>query len=142
MTAATLSLGAPTDNAPVRVASTANVDQAVTRLTAAVKEMGAEVFAVVDYAKGVASVGGSLRPTTLVIFGGPKIGASALSAGQTMGLYLPLRILAYEDQQGRTWLMYNDPAGAAEVHGLPKEHQAVRQMQVALDKLTAIAAGR
>lgn len=126
---------------PVKVAGTVPFGEAVSRLTTAVEKAGAQVFAVVNYAEGVASVGGTLRPTTLVIFGNPKIGASALEVGQTMGLYLPLRELAYEDEAGKTWLIYNDPANAAADHGIPKDHPAVVRMQGALVKFTGIAAG-
>lgn len=125
----------------VMVASSVPVDEAVMRLTGAVEKAGARVFAIVDYAKGTASVGMTLRPTTLVIFGSPKIGASALQVGQTMGLYLPLRVLAYEDRAGKVWLLYTDPADAAVKHGIPADHPAVVRMQAALAKMARFAAG-
>jgi len=74
----------------VNIASNATVPQSVERLTNAVEAAGARVFTTVDFAQGSASVGEVLRPTTLVIFGSPKIGAKALQKGQTMALYLPL----------------------------------------------------
>jgi uncharacterized protein (DUF302 family) len=102
---------------------------------------GAQVFAVLDYAAGVATVGETLRPTTLVIFGSPKIGGAVFRETQTIGLYLPLRVLAYEDSAGDVWLIYEDPADAALEHGIPADHPAIRAMQGALSKMTGVAAG-
>lgn len=125
----------------VRVASSVSVNEAVARLTAAVDAAGAQVFTTVNYAAGAASVGDNLRPTILVIFGSPRIGASALQTGQTLGLHLPLRVLAYEDAAGAVWMIYTDPADAALEHGIATDHPAIKKMQGALKELTAVAAG-
>ncbi len=125
----------------VRVASNVPVADAVSRLTAAVEKAGARVFSIINFTEGAVSAGVDIRPTAVVIFGSPKIGAKALTVGQTMGLYLPLRVLAYEDEAGKVWLMYNDPADAAVTHGIPADHPAIIRMQGALEKMTKIASG-
>lgn len=126
----------------VNITSNATVSQSVERLTTAVEAAGARVFTIVDFAQGAASVGETLRPTTVVIFGSPKIGATALLQGQTMALYLPLRILFFEDSNGQTWATYDDPTAVAPSHGLASDNLAVMKMQDALEKLSAIAAGK
>jgi uncharacterized protein (DUF302 family) len=40
-----------------------------------------------------------------------------MQAAQTMGIDLPLRALVWEDEDGRVWLGYNDPAWIARRHG-------------------------
>jgi uncharacterized protein (DUF302 family) len=75
-----------------------------------------------------------------MIFGSPKTGANALLDGQTMGLYLPLRVLAYEDESGDVWLIYENPGDAAREHGLPADHPAVLNMERALKMVTSAAA--
>ncbi len=141
VTAVALALSGPLAAEPVKVASAASVDQAVATITQSVEAAGNRVFAVVDYKKGSKSVGNDLRPTTLVIFGSPKIGADAFLSSQTIGLYLPLRVLAYEDAHGDVWLMYEDPKDAASEHGVPQDHPAIGKMRKALATLTAKAAG-
>jgi uncharacterized protein (DUF302 family) len=126
----------------INVASNATVSQSVERLTNAVEAAGARVFTTVDFAQGSASVGEELRPTTVVIFGSPKIGAKALQDGQTMALYLPLRILFFEDANGKTWATYDDPTAVAPTHGLAADHPAVVAMQGALKRFSIIAAGQ
>ncbi|MCG6903759.1 MAG: DUF302 domain-containing protein [Rhodobacter sp.] len=124
----------------INVASNATVEQSVERLTRAVEAAGARVFTTVDFAQGNASVGEDLRPTTVVIFGSPKIGAKALQEGQTMALYLPLRILFFEDANGQTWATYDDPTAVAPTHGRAAAQPAVLAMQGALERFSTIAA--
>lgn len=125
----------------INVASNANVATSVDRLTGAVEKAGARVFTKVDFAQGSASVGETLRPTTVVIFGSPKIGARALQQGQTLALNLPLRILFFEDANGQTWATYDDPTALAPSHGLATDHPAVLAMKGALEKFSAAATG-
>lgn len=123
----------------INVASNANVATSVERLTDAVETAGARVFNVIDFAQGNASVGETLRPTTLVIFGSPTIGAKALQTEQTMALNLPLRILFFEDANGQTWAIYDEPTAIAPSHGLAADHPAVSAMKGALEKFSAAA---
>lgn len=125
----------------INVASNANVATSVERLTDAVEGAGARVFTKVDFAAGSASVGETLRPTTVVLFGSPKIGATALQQGQTMALNLPLRILFFEDANGQTWATYDDPTAIAPSHGLAADHPAILAMKGALEKFSAVATG-
>jgi len=126
----------------INMTSNASVATSVERLTNAVKAAGARVFTTVDFQKGAKSVGEDLRPTTVVIFGNPKIGSTALQEGQTMALFLPLRILFFEDKNGQTWATYNDPASVAPSHGLAANNRAILQMQDALDRFATIATGQ
>jgi len=73
-----------------------SVSETIDRLTAAVEKAGAKVFARVDHAKGAMTVDMELRPTEMLMFGNPKLGTPALQAAQTIGLDLPLRVVAYE----------------------------------------------
>jgi uncharacterized protein (DUF302 family) len=126
----------------VNVASNSDMAQSVERLKSAVETAGARVFNTIDFAQGNASVGEELRPTTVVIFGSPKIGARTLRDGQTMALYLPLRILFFEDANGQTWATYDNPTAIAPTHGLAYDHPAVLAMQGALEEFSAVAAGQ
>ena len=59
-----------------------------------------------------------LRPTEVFIFGNPKAGTPLMQCKQTIAIDLPQKMLLYEDEQGKTWVVYNDPAYLAERHGL------------------------
>lgn len=109
------------------------------RLAAAVEGAGATVFARVDHAGGAAKVNMDLRPTELLIFGNPKLGTPAMHDGQTAGLDLPLRVLAYADAEGVVHVTYHAPVSLAAAHGLPAEAKYIKMMTGALDKLTSKA---
>lgn len=126
----------------INIASDAPVALSVDRLVGAVEAAGARVFTIVDFQHGAQSVGETLRPTTVVIFGSPRIGSTALQAGQTMALNLPLRILFFEDESGQTWALYDDPASVAPTHGLAADNPAVLKMRAALDRFAGIATGQ
>ena len=91
-----------------------SVSDTIDRLAAAVEGAGAKVFARIDHAKGATKVGMDLRPTQMLMFGNPKLGTPALQAGQTAGLDLPLRVVAYEDADGKVFVAYHDPSNTNE----------------------------
>ncbi len=116
-----------------------SVSVTIDRLAAAVEGAGATIFARVDHAGGAAKVDMDLRPTELLIFGNPKLGTPAMLDGQTAGLDLPLRVLAYADAEGVVHVTYHVPASLADAHGLPADAKYIKMMTGALDKLTSKA---
>lgn len=87
------------------------------RLAAAATARGMAILARIDHAAAAAAVGLTLRPTAVLIFGNPKAGTPLMQAAQTIGIDLPLRALVWQDEQGKTWLGYNDPGWLAARHG-------------------------
>ncbi|MBS0418884.1 MAG: DUF302 domain-containing protein [Proteobacteria bacterium] len=41
-----------------------------------------------------------------------------MQASQTIGIDLPLKVLAWEDAGGQSWLSHNDPLWITERHGI------------------------
>jgi len=119
-----------------------SVDETIDRLAAAVEGAGAKVFARIDHAAGAAKVDMELRPTQVLLFGNPKLGTPALQAGQTAGLDLPLRVVAYEDADGKVFVAYHNPNELSEDHGISAGAEVLKKMTGALDKLTNKAIGQ
>ena len=114
----------------------------MSRLEAEVKARGMTVFAHIPHDRGAATVGVPLRPNDLLIFGNPKVGTPLMQLAPTIGIDLPLRVLVWEDADGRTWLSYNDPAWLARRHGLdPNAEATVKTLAGVLAAVTAAAAG-
>ena len=59
--------------------------------------------------------------TKLLIFGSPKAGTPLMLAAPSIAIDLPLKILVWEDNKGKTWVSYNSPEYLKERHGLPPE---------------------
>jgi len=62
-----------------------------------------------------------MRPTKLLIFGSPKAGTPLMLATPSVAIDLPLKILVWEDGQGRVWISYNSPDYLRDRHSLPEE---------------------
>ncbi len=110
------------------------------RLLLGLKAKGITVFATVDHAAGAASVGLSLRPTTLVVFGNPAAGTPVMQVEQSAGIDLPLKALVWEDANGAAHLSYNDPAWIAARHSVGDLAQAaISGLAAAVNTLAAHA---
>jgi uncharacterized protein (DUF302 family) len=79
------------------------------------------LFALVDHSGEAAKAGIKMRPTKLLIFGNPKAGTPVMLAATGSAIDLPLKILIWEDAQGRAWVTYNSPAYLQKRHNLPPE---------------------
>src|SRR5207244_5136401 len=108
------------DNGIITRPSHHSVDQAVERLQALLRAKGVTLFALVDHSGEAAKVGMKLPPTKLVIFGNPKAGTPLMLAAPSVAIDLPLKILVWEDAQGKVWLSYNSPLYLQQRHGLPE----------------------
>ncbi|MER9963105.1 DUF302 domain-containing protein [Mesorhizobium sp. M0045] len=129
-------------NGLITVQSRFGVTETIDRLVETVERAGLLVFARIDHAAGARSVETSLRSTQLLIFGNPKGGTPLMQDRQLAGIDLPVKALAWEDEQGEIWLSYNDARWLAERHGLgDASRNAVAAIADGMDKVIAAAAG-
>uniref|UniRef100_UPI003B51DCC3 DUF302 domain-containing protein n=1 Tax=Roseovarius indicus TaxID=540747 RepID=UPI003B51DCC3 len=126
----------------VKVRATGDVATTMSALEAAVEGAGATVFARVDHGAGAQGAGLELGPSQLLIFGNPKLGTPAMQANPLAGLFLPLKVLVYEDAGGQVWLAYEAPEETLDdLDGIDDDADYVARMTGALRKLTQAAAG-
>jgi uncharacterized protein (DUF302 family) len=105
----------------IDVSSRHSVPETLARLQSLIKEKGMTVFALVDHSGEAEKVGLKMRPTQLLIFGSPKGGTPLMVAAPRLAIDLPLKALAWQDEQGQVWLSYNTPEYLQERHGFPAE---------------------
>jgi uncharacterized protein (DUF302 family) len=126
----------------VTLRSNYSVPDTIDRLRDAATAAGLQVFARVDHAAGARAAGLELRPTELLLFGNARGGTPLMQDNQTAGIDLPLKALAWADEDGQTWLGYNDPAWIAERHALGEPSAtAVQTLRGAIAKLASAATG-
>ena len=113
----TLSTGSGIINKP----SNHSVDETVEKLKGILQAKGVSLFALIDHSGEAQRVGIKMRPTKLLIFGSPKAGTPVMLAAPSSALDLPLKILIWEDIQGKVWVSYNSPEYLRERHGIPQE---------------------
>jgi uncharacterized protein (DUF302 family) len=110
-----------TNNGIVSKPSKHSVEQTVEALQNTLKSKGVAVFALIDHSGEAEKVGLKMRPTKLLIFGNPKAGTPLMLSSPSSAIDLPLKILVWEDAQGKVWVSYNSPEYLRERHGLPQE---------------------
>jgi uncharacterized protein (DUF302 family) len=96
-----------------------SVDQTVEKLKGILQARGVTLFALIDQSREAEKVGMKMRPTKLLIFGSPKGGTPLMLAAPSVAIDLPLKILVWEDGQGKVWVSYNSPEYLEERHGFP-----------------------
>jgi uncharacterized protein (DUF302 family) len=105
----------------VDVASRYSVPETLARLQSILKEKGITIFALIDHSGEAEKAGLQMRPTQVLIFGSPKGGTPLMIASPRLAIDLPLKALAWQDEQGQVWLSYNSPEYLQERHGFPEE---------------------
>jgi len=98
-----------------------SVDETVEKLKGILQSKGVTLFAMIDHSGEAAKAGLKMRPTKLLIFGNPKAGTPVMLAAPSSAIDLPLKILIWEDAQGKVWVAYNSPAYLQERHDFPPE---------------------
>jgi uncharacterized protein (DUF302 family) len=100
------------------------VAQTIDRLESQVTARGMTVFARIDFSGDAQRAGLSMRAMQLLIFGNPRAGTPLLVAAPRIGLDLPLKALAWEDEDGSVWLSCKSPEYLEASYQLPRELKA------------------
>ncbi len=121
--------------------SSQSVEATVGALVSAIEGAGATVFTVVDHGGGAVSVGSDIGESQLVIFGNPALGTPAMVDNRLAGLFLPLKMLVFEDAQGQVQIAYEDPEERLdELDGIDDDAVYLAKMRTALGNFASAAA--
>ena len=118
---------APGPDGLIKVRSVYSVDETIARIKTDIAAKGIMFFMAVDQAKLAADAGITLRPSTLLVFGNPPLGAQFLTSNPYSGLDWPVRVLVLQQADGSVWVAWTDFAWIARRH-----HIADRQQQFAM----------
>ena len=116
------------------------------RLETVLIERGFTVIGRIDHAAHAAKAGLLLRPTQVLLFGNPALGAHLMQAEQTVAIDLPSKVLAWQDTTGQVRLGYRDlrdvAAAYSNLGGRDGAGTAVAELASAIDQATDAAVGR
>lgn len=101
------------------IASHHTVDETVAKLQESLQAKGVALFALIDHSGEAEKAGMKMRPTKLLIFGNPKAGTPLMLAAPSIAIDLPLKMLVWENDQGKVWVSYNSPEYLMQRHNLP-----------------------
>ena len=98
-----------------------SVDETVEKLKGILQSKGVNLFGLIDHSGEAEKVGLKMPPTKLLIFGSAKAGPPLMLTAPSIAIDLPLKILVWEDAQGKVWVSYNSRDYLGSRHGLPPE---------------------
>ncbi|HTU71782.1 MAG TPA: DUF302 domain-containing protein [Candidatus Baltobacteraceae bacterium] len=113
--------------------------QTLAALSKAITEGGNTIFATIDQAAAARSVGMSLRPTALIVFGNPKGGTPLMDAFPLVALELPLKLLIWEEPDG-VRVAYVPMSEIAARYGVTGMDPRISAMDHLLDTLSDLVA--
>ena len=96
-----------------------SVDETVDKAKNILQSKGITLFALIDHSGEANKVDMKMPPTKLLLFGNPKGGTPLMLAAPSSAIDLPLKLLVWEDAQGKVWVSYNSPAYLQERHNFP-----------------------
>ena len=107
----------------VTQASPHPVLETLQRLEAAVHARGLTVFAHIDHGENAQQAGLTMNPAHVLIFGNARAGTplmvAAPLAAPLAALDLPLKVLIWQDDDGKAWVSYASPGYLIQRYGLP-----------------------
>ena len=101
--------------------STYSVKETIDKLQALIEKNGATVYVRIDQQAELEKAGIDIHPLEFLLFGNPAAGGKLITQNPIVALDLPLKIMAWEDEQHKVWLCYNETAYIQERHGLARE---------------------
>ena len=111
----------PNPTGVVSVLSPHSVDVTLTKLKHFIDGKGLTLFAEVDHGAAARQVGLEMQPAHVLVFGHPKAGTPLMVASPLFALDLPLKVLVWEDVEGKTWVSYHTPDTLVQGYAIPPE---------------------
>ena len=118
------------------------VKETIDRLAAEIEKRGMKVAARIDHAAGAKAVGMEMPPTEVVMFGNPKLGTPLMLSAPSIGIDLPMRMIAWQDKSGKVWVGYTAVEALKGRHGITDRDEIFKTMGAALDTLAKTAGGQ
>ena len=132
----------PLDDGLIKVRSAYSMEETIQRIKKDIADKGILFFQAVDQSKLAAAAGIALRPSTLLEFGNPPLGAQFLTSNPYSGLDWPVRVLVLQDEAGVVWAAYTDFAWIARRHGIGDRQQQFAMASSVVESITSTIKAR
>ncbi|MBS1522484.1 MAG: DUF302 domain-containing protein [Bacteroidetes bacterium] len=105
--------------------SSYGVKDTIDRLENALKQKNITIYARIDQQAEALKGGIKLPALEFLLFGNPAGGGFVMEFDPKAALDLPLKVIAWDDDQNKTWVAYNDPAYIQARYGLSNQLTAL-----------------
>ena len=85
-----------------------SVKESIDRLQSLLEKNGVTVYARIDQQAELQRTGQKIPPLEFIMFGNPKAGGPIMTENPLAALELPLKVIAWEDDNGKVWVAYNE----------------------------------
>ena len=127
----------PRNDGIVKVRSAYALGETIDRLKQDIASKGITFFTAIDQSELAAKAGIRLRPSTLLIFGNPALGAQFITSDPVAGLDWPVRLLVFQDENGVVWTAYTDFAWIARRHRIGNREAAFGKASEVIASITS-----
>jgi uncharacterized protein (DUF302 family) len=138
----TVTAAAPAEDGVVKIRSAYPMTETIDRIKQDVAGKGITFFSAIDQSKLAADAGIALRPSTLLIFGNPALGAQFVTSNPVAGLDWPVRLLVFQDADGAVWTAYTDFGWIARRHHISDRQAAFGKATEVITSITATVQAR
>lgn len=115
-----------------------SVKDSIDRLQLYLQGHGITIYARIDQQAEVLKTGQQLLPIEFIMFGNPISGGPIMAQNPLVALDLPLKVIAWQDDQKNTWLAYNDATYIEERYSLPHQPMSPLSLDKLIDTLSTI----
>lgn len=107
------------------------VKETIDHFEAFLQQHGATIYARINQQAELQKAGTSIAPLEVIMFGNPKAGGPIMVENPISALDLPLKIIAWEDEQKNVWIAWNDAAYLEGRYSLtPKENTPLNLLPI------------
>ena len=121
------------------VISSKSFDQTNDAIKSLVAKNGMMVMAEVDQGNMLSMTGFSLK-AKLYLIGNPTVGKQLFEQNHSVGLYVPLRLFIYNDENGKTQISYDKPSALLAQYQNAKITMVAQMLDKKLEDLANMAA--
>lgn len=133
------SQSATADEGLISIKSSLSAAATADKFESIIKSKGFTVFNRIDHQSNASNVDLTLMPSTVVIFGNPKVGSQLMQCAPSVAIDLPQKALFWEDAAKQVWLSYNDPAYLQKRHHIEGCDAVMAKISNALKNLSQAA---
>jgi len=127
-------------NGLITIESQHSVNETADRFEQLVNDKGLKFFMRINHTQNAENADLTLRPTQVILFGNPVAGTALMNCGQTIAIDLPQKALFWQDENGKSWVSYNDPTYLQERHDLNGCAPVIEKVSNLLNGLATAAA--
>lgn len=114
-----------------------SVKETIDRLQLFLEEHGAIIYARIDQQDELRKTEQTIAPLEFLMFGNPKAGGALMAQSFLVALDLPLKVIAWEDDNSNVWVACNDAKYIEDRYSLPHNENT----PLNLDKLIRAVLG-